>query len=49
MKQIYDYSSMVSGYFRKHLAGTKNVSINTIHSYRDTALVNKNWTQKFQK
>ena len=39
MKQIYDYSSMVSGYFRKHLAGTKNVSINTIHSYRDTFML----------
>ena len=36
MKQMYDYSSMVSGYFKKHLAGTKNVSINTIRSYRDT-------------
>ena len=36
MKQSHDYSSMVSGYFKKHLAGTKNVSINTIRSYRDT-------------
>ena len=31
MKRKFDYSDMVSRYFKKHLAGTKNVSINTIH------------------
>ena len=45
MKHIYDYSSMVSRYFRKHLAGTKNVSINTIHSYRDTFMLFNNYLE----
>ncbi len=39
MKKTYDYSTMVSGYFQKHLAGTKNVSVNTIRSYRDTFVI----------
>ena len=39
MKRKFDYSDMVSRYFKKHLAGTKNVSINTIHSYRDTFVI----------
>ena len=39
MKNKHDYSDMVSSYFKKHLAGTKNVSINTIHSYRDTFVI----------
>lgn len=36
MKKAHDYPARVSGFFQNHLAGTKNVSINTIHSYRDT-------------
>lgn len=39
MKKTHDYPAMVSSYFQKHLAGTKNVSINTIHSYRDTFVI----------
>ena len=41
MKKEYDYSDMVSSYFKKHLAGTKNVSINTIHSYKFTEIIVK--------
>ena len=39
MKKTYDYPAMVSGYFQKYLAGIKNVSVNTIHSYRDTFVI----------
>lgn len=39
MKKTYDYPLMVSAWFKKHLAGTKNVSVNTIHSYRDTFVI----------
>ena len=46
MKKQYDYSGMVSCYFKKHLAGTKNVSINTIHSYRDTFVIFHDYLEK---
>lgn len=46
MKKKYDYSDMVSSYFKKHLAGTKNVSINTIHSYRDTFVIFNDYLEK---
>ncbi len=46
MKRKYDYSDMVSRYFKKHLAGTKNVSINTIHSYRDTFVIFNDFLEK---
>ena len=46
MKKKFDYSDMVSSYFKKHLAGTKNVSINTIHSYRDTFVIFNDYLEK---
>lgn len=46
MKRKFDYSDMVSRYFKKHLAGTKNVSINTIHSYRDTFVIFNDFLEK---
>ncbi len=46
MKRKFDYSDMVSRYFKKHLAGTKNVSINTIHSYRDTFVIFNEFLEK---
>ena len=46
MKKKFDYSDMVSSYFKKHLAGIKNVSINTIHSYRDTFVIFNDYLEK---
>lgn len=46
MKKIYDYAPLVSSYFKKHLAGTKNVSVNTIHSYRDTFILFNEYLEK---
>lgn len=45
---------MVSSYFKKYLAGTKSVSINTTHSYRDTFVIfndylEKQWGFKLEK
>ena len=48
MKKTYDYSSLVTSYFKKHLAGTKNVSDNTIHSYRDTFLIFNSYLESHQ-
>ena len=48
MKKTYDYSSLVTSYFKKHLAGTKNVSVNTIHSYRDTFLIFNSYLESHQ-
>lgn len=45
-KKTYDYANLVSGYFQKHLAGTKNVSVNTIHSYRDTFVIFNEYLEK---
>lgn len=45
-KKTYDYASLVSGYFQKLLAGTKNVSVNTIHSYRDTFVIFNEYLEK---
>lgn len=42
----YNYSDMVSSYFKKHLAGTKNVSVNTIHAYRDTFMLFNDYLEK---
>ena len=39
MNNNANYSEMVSGFFRKHLAGTKNAGVNTIRAYRDTFVV----------
>lgn len=46
MKRTCDYSDMVSSYFKKHLAGTKNVSVNTIYSYRDTFVLLNDYLEK---
>src|SRR5574344_598479 len=48
MKKKFDYSDMVSSYFKKYLAGIKNVSINTIHSYRDTFVLFNDYLEKQQ-
>lgn len=45
-KRRFDYSEMVSRYFQKHLAGTKNVSVNTIHSYRDAFILFNEYLEK---
>lgn len=36
MRKTTDFATCVSEYFTKHLAGTRNLSPNTIKSYRDT-------------
>lgn len=45
-KKTSDYADLVSSYFKKYLAGTKNVSINTIHSYRDTFVIFNEYLEK---
>lgn len=39
MKNDNNYSELVSSFFRKHLAGTKDASVNTIFAYRDAFIV----------
>lgn len=46
MKKKNNYSDLVSSYFKKHLAGTKNVSVNTIHAYRDTFILFNDYLEK---
>ena len=36
MKHPSDFAICISSYLTKHLAGTRNLSSNTIKSYRDT-------------
>ena len=36
MKHPSDFATCISSYLTKHLAGTRNLSSNTIKSYRDT-------------
>ncbi len=39
MRNRCSYASLISTYFSVYLAGTKNVSTNTIYSYRDTFVI----------
>jgi len=49
MKATRDYPEMVSSFFKKHLAGTRNASVNTIRSYRDAFVVFNDYLVKQKK
>ena len=47
MRNRCSYAGLVSAYFSVYLAGTKNVSTNTIYSYRDTFVIFHGYLEKY--
>ena len=47
MRNRCSYAGLVSAYFSGYLAGTKNVSTNTIYSYRDTFVIFHGYLEKY--
>ncbi len=47
MRNRCSYAGLVSAYFSMYLAGTKNVSTNTIYSYRDTFVIFHGYLEKY--